>query len=542
MALADILQEFDAVTYGPRTLRLHIPEELTSRLSVSTRAFLNIAFGESGFTVLDVASNSWTTKRAARLYYFSCDDEERAEILAFLTLFVHEYTHRVDFLISPFGLHYYVNSLREYLVLQQFFPRLLDDSESIKYLRFLAAFDESGYPVIESDVRELWEPLNDIIRTFYAWGDVSGVKPLGKYVAAGWGSTVLGARDPFGVGVALEPVTVLNCFETFRKPGSDDFWYLRPLTIFETKAVVNSLLFVLDLFKEGGLEECANYYEKVYLVRRERLADDYFFLLDIAARIYGRPDFATLLRNGPLPMARSILLTLSGICWYALQAPPPLKGQDGRIANPVFRLMVAFNFMRAALRGESDFQFQSIADGLSLLDKSQSGLPYCLPIADVLSTCNRVLAHATQRNRETWHPDVRAHFEHIFAIMRPHFSGREATHVSWLGMPENGNPIAACRSQDDWELTYDDYEVPAGVSQWFDVRTDLFFNMLAPPEEVIGQLQTHFQAFLLPYRCECGQGITSIWVSRFARTYRLTCAFCNETTSIVRDEFRMIAI
>jgi len=138
--------------------------------------------------------------------------------------------------------------------------------------------------------------------------------------------------------------------------------------------------------------------------------------------------------------------------------------------------------------------------------------------------------------KRTWHPDVQTHFKHIFALMRPHFADREPTYSSLLGMPDNGNPLLGCRSKEDWELTYDDYKTPPAVKEWLNIRTDLFFNLVKPGEDMMKRLESHFQAFFIPYNCRCGQGMTAKWVSRFLREYHLKCAFCGETKTLRRDE------
>jgi hypothetical protein len=57
-----------------------------------------------------------------------------------------------------------------------------------------------------------------------------------------------------------------------------------------------------------------------------------------------------------------------------------------------------------------------------------------------------------QNKARTWNPGMVADFDHIFKIMRPHFAGREASYVSFLGMPDNGSPFMNCRTKEDWEL------------------------------------------------------------------------------------------
>ena len=537
MSLEKMMTALANVSYAPRTLELALPEEMMKNLSTQARYFLSYAFGEKGLTILDLAGDKWKDDKEAVDVFFRGDDDERLEILAFLTLFVHEITHRIDFLISPFGLQYYANTLREYWMLQEVMPAMLDDHGVVQRMKFLAAF-------AENDQRAGWEELEGIIHTFYAWGDATGVKPLGKYIKDGWGDEIIGEADPFGVGRPLEPITVLKRFHTFRIPGGDRLWYLRPMTIFETKAVVNSLLFIMHVLGERGTAECLQYYERLYLERKDELPKDYFFLLDLGANIYDQPDFHSLLKTNHTMMIRSILLILSSICWFALQAPPPLKGEDPRFANPIFRLVLVFNFLSAFSRGRLKVAFNSTAEGMLMLDGSKNAEQlYVKSIDATLSDCVKVVDNVIELNqRRTWNPDVQKHFDRIFRMMRPHFAERDATYESWLGMPENGSPLFGCRTQDDWELIYDDIETPTAVKDWFSIRTDLFFNLLKPADEIVQRLRQHYAAHFVPHMCECKQGITTQWVSRFARVYALSCGFCGKTTKIPREEMHMIAV
>ena len=538
MSLESMIAALDRVAYAPRTLELSVPEDLAVNLSGHGRAFFDIAYGKPGLTVFEITNGSWKNDRFALDFFFQGDAEERLEILAFITLFIHEYTHRIDFLISPFGLQYYMNTLHEYWLMQAFVPPILDDPKTMERMRFLVGFSDQGPP--KQSEADVWKELERVIHIFYAWGDVAGVKPLGKYITKGWHGLSLDEADPFGVGINLEPVTVLDLFHTFRLPGSDRLWYLRPLTIFETKAVVNSFLFLLHVLGDRGADACVDYYETLYLNRKDQLPRDYFFLLDMAARIYNFEDFATLLKTRHTVGIRSTLLILSGICWFALQAPPPLKGEDSRIANPVLRLIAAFNFLLACVRRQIKESFKSTDEALLMLDGSKAAAAfYVKPIKDIVPDCVKLIDNGSELNQiRTWHPDVKKHFDHIFKLMRPHFSERKPTYTSLLGMPDNGNPLLECRTKDDWELTYDDYRAPDAVKEWFSIRTDLFFNLLKPTDELINRLDQHYLALLIPYFCECGQGITVQWGSRFAEEYKLECGYCTQTKTVRRDEMK----
>jgi len=543
MGLTELIDTLDKVGYSPRLLQLRLPQDCTEHLSDLARAFFEIAYGKYEFTAYDFLGDSWKEDDSARGFFSHCPEDVQTEILAFLTLFVHEYTHRIDFLISPFGLQYYVNSLREYWLIQEFLPTILDDPYTIDSVRFLADFrDKVEHPALaNTGAKEIWKQLESLIHTFYAWGDVTAISPMEKYVEHGWGDPATDTRYPFGPGIEFEPVRVLKLFHTFRLTGGDQFWYLRPLTIFETKAVVNSLLFILHLFGESGLEYCHKYYRRIYVDRKAQMPPDYFFLLDMGARLCGMDDFLHLLQKGRYVHVRSTLILLSSICWFALQAPPALDGDPA--ANPILRLVLAFDFMSAWASGQVKVD-GGATEILLRLDGTKQAQPlFVKPASEIVPTCRAVIKWAFQENEKlTWHPEIRKHFAHILSIMSPIFEARELDYASRLGMPLLGSPISGCRTDEEWELTIDDYKTPDAVREWFSMRTDLFFNLLKPPDQIVSRLDKLFMAYLIPYLCPCLRGMTRQWVSRFADEYALTCNFCGKTRKVRKEDATLIGI
>lgn len=542
MSLDAIVSQLSEVRFQPRTLLFEFPKNLTDNLSLFARAFFSIAHGEGPLTVLEWTSDKWKNDKLSTDFFFKRTDDERTEILAILTVFVHEFTHRIDFLISPFGLHYYGRTILEYLFLQKFIPIVLDDPKTVDQVRSLVDFGETTSST-SKQLADLWNnALKYQIHTLYAWGDVSPGKIPAKYIKSGWGDEIMGASDPFGINMSMEPVTVLDHFYSFRIPDYDKFWYIRPLTIFETKAITNSMLFILHLLSERGCLECLNYYKKIYLDSQNKMDGDYFFLLDSAARIYGVNDFYSLLKIQNFGLLRSTLSILTTICWFALQAPPHTSEYDIRSSNPILRLWLGFLFFSAIARKKIYVPGQSAAEMLLSIDKSELAITFAQPpIEQVIKRSQDYLGGLTSEiTKEIWNPSVRQHFDHILNLMKPHFMDRDDNYVSFLGMPNNGNPILACRTKADWELIYTDYEAPEMMRDWLKIRRNLLFSLLRP-QELIEQLDTHFLALMIPFQCDC-QAITVHWVSRWFMTATLTCGACGQQKKIPREEFTIISM
>lgn len=159
MGLTEIVETFDKVGYSPRLLELCLPQGFTEQLSGMALAFFEMAYDKHEYTAYDFLGDSWKDNGHACRFFSQCAEDVQTEILAFLTLFVHEYTHRIDFLISPFGLQYYVNSLREYWLIQEFVPTILDDPRSIDSVKFLADFhDRIDHPALaNTGAKEIWD-------------------------------------------------------------------------------------------------------------------------------------------------------------------------------------------------------------------------------------------------------------------------------------------------------------------------------------------------------------------------------------------------
>jgi len=547
MAFEDVLAKFGEVSFNPRTLQVNIPAQLTAPLSDTAVRFFAYAYFSEGqredITWMQYADADWSKDPEKVRVFMQLDEEVRLEILAFLTLFIHEYTHKTDFLISPFGLLFYANCMYEYWTLQTFIPQVLDSAEMIDNVRFLVNFEEGlvDNAYYNKHLKSMWEELKPSIHASYSWGDVGDILPLKRFIASGWHGQDAGLSSHYlGVEQELEPITLLEFFCTFRS-ADKGMWYLRPLTIFETKAVVNSLLYILDLLGEAGLEDCSRYYEEVYLSKKDELPEDYFFLLDMGAMIYGLPDFEAALKAQHFLLLKSILSTLSGICWYALHTLPLKTGEDAFFANPIIRLWAAFNFMTAVLRQKIKIEFNTVSEVLMHWEKrSGFGKNFQKPIAEVIPRCLEVVDDLIKKNqKETWNPAMKAHFDHILTIIRPHFADREYDYFSKMGMPDDGNPTRALRTEDQWLILYDDYVTPPEVFGWYDIRGNLFFTLLKPHEELIRQLDKHFRAFYFLQPCRCNT-IIAMWVSRFFETVELKCPNCGREYHLTRDEVKII--
>ncbi len=543
MTLAAVIRAASETRFNPRTLEQRLSPDLFANLSPRANWFMQTlaeADGRGISTAL-LMRDDWRDDPAARRAFERLEGDDLLEVMVLFSVFVHEAAHQTDLLISPFGLQYYANLLREYQLLQSLMPQMLDDPATVREIRFLAGLDERiDWADLEHQALDAqWRSLVELVRVAYAWGDLEAIPPLGKYIVKGWGPGLDQSGDPFGVGLDLEPVTVLGFFHSFRPPDRP-FWYIRPLTFLETKAVSNSLLYVVHLLGEGGIAACRRLHREIY-GPAAAAHPDYRFVLDLGARLYAADSFDQVLASGNAKLVRSVLICVSGLSWFALHAPPPFKGTDPRGSNPVLRFWGAYGLMRAVIRGKLAVGMPSMAEVLDVLDE-QEILQHLhhVRVGDSLDRCRQALGALQERNRtRTWHPKVAAHFAHLFGRMLPQFAGRKASYASGLGMPDTGSPLMHCRSNDDVDVVATDYEAPSELRDWFDIRSDLYFRLNTPAKTVIDRLDAHFQAFLVPHFCECGS-LTPQWHSRFSETFVVRCNGCGREQVFDRSDARVI--
>jgi hypothetical protein len=251
--------------------RLHLP-----------RDFFGLLSEEPGRLSLDALIRDWRNDQPVKRRYRSLTSDERLEVHTIIGFVLHETTHKVDLLVSPFGIQYVYLLIGEYLLLQDYLPRALDHPDHLQALRVLPQLTAPPKGIVGAgELRELWDQLTEVVRKALAWGDLGNLRPSADQVTAGW-DDFKRTGDLLGAGEPIELVKVLNSFYSFRLQGAGN-WYLRPMTIFEAKALANTMLYILDI--SDSVSDVALYYRRVYL--DHAVEPDYLFLLNTLARMHG---------------------------------------------------------------------------------------------------------------------------------------------------------------------------------------------------------------------------------------------------------------
>ncbi len=531
--LADLLAE---IGYRPRTLALELrgPDLLRS-LSVDAHAFLfealEIDDEQKGITYGQMYGRGWAKEPKLLSRFERLSSAARTEVLAFVTFYVHELTHHIDHIATPFGANLHVKTIREYWSMQDFAPKLLEHPELIPP-RLVDFDDHIRSRVIPDEMRQSWEALRGQVFTFEAWGDAATVEPHRLRITKGWP----GSTEPVHLfGAAFERIMVHGFFATLAVPDQMG-WYLRPLSLLESRAVAHSLLWCLHLLGEAGRGSVHDYFTSLY--PRDSREPDYFFLLDALSRAFGLDRFETVLDRGTSLQLSQVLKLTSATAWYALQAPPPLSPESALLSSPAARLLLVLKFVEEAMSAGQTFR--SFVDLANQLDATAHARQLGFRgIAEVLDYSVRVVHEVRHLNEErTWNPNVRVHFDHVLDLVEAELHRRN-DYTSLVGMPENGNPIFGVDAAADQRLI-DEYTPHKDVRDWFNFRQNFFFRFL-PKSRVIEALERHYATDVAVVNCACGVVLTGV-LSRYQDERKVRCPRCGAQLAFDRESAWQIRV
>jgi hypothetical protein len=521
--------------YNARTLSYRFPPETFGLLSPLVRGFFML-FMKNGSISLDALLNDgWRTDSVVLAAYRGLPPEARSEVHVVVGFVLHETTHKIDLLISPFGVQYLAMLVAEYRELQSFVPRLLDDAEYRTGFPLLRLAGDSPPPIFDKgDIGSFWHVLEPLIRKTVAWGDVGDIRPNASDIESGWPNFDPAPGPFFRTEDKIQPVRVWGSFYSFRPHGVGN-WYLRPMTVLETKAVTATLLFILDTAPD--FRDASRYFEIVYGSRREHLPQDYLFVLDILARIHSFKDIGDVLATGDKLAIRSLLVVAQSICWFALHAcaiPKAYAGGPSLSGNPAVRLFCAiFMFPPATHAIAAAGETPTGASLLKVLEDNDLFRGFDqLSVEETVDASRFALEKLEQEVGGIWNPEVRDHFEHRIAIMKPHFANQRDHYGLALGQPENGNARDYVRSDEDLELFYHDHEPNGAYLEWLELRPQILFSRATPSDALITKLDEHFRALFTVGACEPCSVCWPIWVSRFATQVHVVCPNCRTASKM----------
>ncbi|MFS8111390.1 hypothetical protein QD460_06680 [Rhizobium jaguaris] len=534
-------------TFNPRTLEIKFPEQALAACELPARYFFEVLEDAPRLSSLSFLDERWYDDPTSRHAYELAGPHGRAEINAIICGVLHEVSHRVDLLITPFGVQYLIGAVEEYLLLQEFVPLALDREQTLGALTLLKNVTD-GLPsdaAKEPRLAGLWPRLHEVVRRTLAWGDLGNRRPPESEITRGWFEESehlerlkLSQQDP------IELITVCGSVCTFRPKGTKG-WYVRPMTIFEAKALANTLLHVLKL-SGGQVDEVRLFFNACYGDRLEELEPDYLYIFDVVARILGPLSFQHALATAKSDQIATLLRIVSGVCWFALHAPPVLGDSklSSAAASVTIRLFVALQELASQLRQQPQLGAVSALCSQFELTKLFRGAQQAT-IGDALTESIRALDVLGPKVKEIWNPDVRSWFQHLIGVMRPYFDQRDPRYDSLLGMPDDGNIVPGVRRQHEWEALYDDHVPQGGAAEWLALRPTLLFSYEVPTlgNEFVKRLDNHFGARFVMWHCDaCSSLLHGQWVSRFSERARLVCPGTGQSIEVPFEDMKSIDI
>lgn len=474
--------------------------------------------------------------------YRRLSPHERLEVHVVLGFVTHETTHKVDLLISPFGVQYLALLIKEYQLLQEIMPRLLDERYFKTGFPILALADQIPPSVMGNGaLLSLWNEFRPYLLRAVAWGDMGDVRPDASKITIGWPGLAPPAGPYFKTSDTIELIVVNKIFCSFRLEGAGNK-YVRPTSILETKALAGTLLRLLDIVPDS--RDMSQYYEAVYGAHQEGLQHDYLLTIDIIARMHGSPNFGALLAKANRSRIRHLLLITQAVCWFALHGSPIPQGHvgtGGLSGNPVVRLFTALSHLPQALQEEEKTEALTSAALLSRLERYPlfRGLDQ-LPVHEAVDAAHFTLGQLEHEVTLIWNPEVREHFRRVIGIMRPHFADRRDHYGLALGQPDNGNARDFAHTEASMELFFHDHEPHGGYREWLTLRPKILFSRHVPRDEVFNTLHKHFHARYEGIVCSDRHTVFNLWTSRFARETYIKCPACQRILVIgVSETFEL---
>jgi hypothetical protein len=111
----------EGCAFDPRTLEIKFPAEALAECGVEARYFFEVLEDAPKLSVLSFLDNRWREDRISKNAYDAADPAAKIEIHAVICGMLHEICHRVDLLITPFGVQYLYAIVEEYRLLQNLF-------------------------------------------------------------------------------------------------------------------------------------------------------------------------------------------------------------------------------------------------------------------------------------------------------------------------------------------------------------------------------------------------------------------------------------
>ena len=531
------LEGLSATAYSPHRFDFAMDlNPLLQALSPQARYFFLLATEalatDGGISPLQLCSRRWRDDPEVLSAFLDLTVPEQVEVLTLYTLPVHEMRHHIDFLTTSYGARFYTLLAQEYQAFQDCSPFLLQTQDVItpgpvgELSDRLASVDAN----VPSQWIGSWKAFRATTENLLSTVDTRGLEPDR--------SRAKDISNPpvYVAGIKFLPVSIFDRALSYRiesRPG----WYMRASTLLEGRAVIQSLLWIIDSL--GAENPAVNDLLRAYMSANygSEAAYDYLFLLELTASWVGDSDFASMLRR-PTVTVRSILHLTDNAAWFALNAGW-VSGDRGAMhpENMFTRFLVGLKILEEAFDGAKKPPYELLAAAEDGSIARNFGL---IPTPKALKSSLQLTEATRDRLSNMWQSSMAKHFEAILSVVSSALARRQPAGISFAaGAPADGNGVRALDDETFADL-FRPYAPGRWVTEWFDFRNRCMFAPTTT-KATLKYLRDQFGLAEVAVNCKCG-----VMLSRPAPRWRpdttVTCPDCGRHYSLVASDMRVLHV
>jgi hypothetical protein len=534
------LQALGAAAYSPHQFDFSLDmNPLIAKLSPLahlTFRFLSEELADDGqLTMEQLYARSWREDPTILSKVLALYMDEQVELLTLYTFPLHEARHHADFLTTPFGARFYTLLAQEYLAFQDCSPLLLQNQEFV-----------SGGPVVGLAERLARVDVTVPAEWSASWAHfrMTTENLLATVDTRGLETDRSRAQDRneeawFVANTTFRPVLVYGralSFRLDRRPG----WYMRASTLLEGRAVVESLLWIIDAvgLDTPELPDLLRAYMKTNY--GPNTGYDYRFLTELAAWWVGDADFDSLLRR-PMRKVQILLHMVDNAAWFALNAGYHISDSGAMHPENIFR---RFLFGVATLWSASTASTQCAATPYDILQGAESQeearAAYIISTPLALDSALRILDGLRAQLPRMWQPDMPEHFDAIFRVLSTAIARRSDQGLAFpAGAPANGNVLWSL-DEDTYADLFRPYAPAQWVKQWFEFRNKSMFT-ITTKQTSLTYLRAQFGLAEVAIRCECGALVSQV-VPKWRPDTMIRCPSCGRSRHLTAADLTFIRV
>lgn len=485
---------------------------LEAAISTAAATFLRTLTAPSS-NLQDVSAllgSGSTWDRSTIEAFATLDEDDQLEVLIYLTVPVHEYTHHLDVNCTPFGAYLQAHVGYELLAFQAFVELFLREPDTVPTgnIASLGQVFNEGERRLDEPVRGSWLRLEGYLEQARVWRDLDDL-PVKSIEPTGRSADLLYTR--------FEAVIVDGWSPSYTVAGHRD-WFISPTTILELRGVCASLIWAVNVLREwpGCLDLVGRLVDEVY---PPTVAYDYRFVLDLAAAAARTPSFEELLREHETSTVSFCLEIFFRAGWVALHTlGAAVDNQARRLELPELFVAVLQQAELVESKGEA-----FLADLLDIDQRFESEGAW--GVERILEATSSYLDQTDAFN-VIRSPEIRAHMLGIASSSSRRLRDRVGDGYRWApGIARHGEVIPALIAYAPELL--ESAVVPDQLASWLDFRRRGFFRPMTKAS-LFKRIEDTFDLVFFQHDCLCRHPLDLAIPPEFP-AYRVECPECGRS-------------